>query len=75
MMVQFAYNEMSFMIIRFLQQFSSISLETDAYPSEARPPAAWKEGVGRKTIEKVWPKIHLTMYAYVRVTAMQLSQN
>lgn len=61
---QFAYNEMSFMIIRFLQHFSSISLDTNACPPEARPPAAWKEGVGRKTIEEVWPKIHLTMYTY-----------
>ncbi|KAF8055213.1 cytochrome P450 monooxygenase pc-1 [Lyophyllum atratum] len=60
---QFAYNEMSFMIIRFLQQFSSISLDEDAAPPEARVPAAWAKGVGRKTIERVYPKIHLTMYA------------
>ena len=62
---QFAYNEMSFMIIRFMQHFSSITLDMDACPPEARPPAAWKDGVGRKTIEKVWPKMHLTMYPEV----------
>ncbi|GLB44358.1 putative cytochrome P450 monooxygenase [Lyophyllum shimeji] len=60
---QFAYNEMSFFIIRFLQHFSSISLDEEAAPPEARPPPHWANGVGRKTIERVYPKIHLTMYA------------
>ncbi|RDB18325.1 hypothetical protein Hypma_000510 [Hypsizygus marmoreus] len=60
---QFAYNEMSFMVIRFLQQFSSISLDEDAVPPESRPPAEWAQAAGRKSIERVWPKIHLTMYA------------
>ncbi|KAF8060193.1 cytochrome P450 monooxygenase pc-1 [Lyophyllum atratum] len=60
---QFAYNEMSFMIIRLLQQFSSISLDEEACPGGARVPEAWANGVGRKTIERVYPKIHLTMYA------------
>jgi len=55
------------MIIRFLQQFSSITLDTDALAPEARPPAAWKLRVGRRTVEKVWPKIHLTMYPVVCV--------
>ncbi|KAG5643868.1 hypothetical protein DXG03_009552 [Asterophora parasitica] len=62
---QFAYNEMSFMVVRFLQQFSSISLAEDAAPPEAIPPAHWADGIGRKTIERVYPKIHLTMYANV----------
>ena len=56
---------MSFMIIRFLQHFSSITLDTEACPPEDRPPAAWKAGVGRKTIEQVWAKMHLTMYPAV----------
>ncbi|KAF8055214.1 cytochrome P450 monooxygenase pc-1 [Lyophyllum atratum] len=61
---QFAYNEMSFMIIRLLQQFSSVILDEDARPPESRPPVHWAEGVGRKTIERVYPKTHLTMYAH-----------
>ncbi|KAF8060191.1 cytochrome P450 monooxygenase pc-1 [Lyophyllum atratum] len=61
---QFAYNEMSFMIIRLLQQFSSVTLDEDARPAESRPPVHWAEGVGRKTIERVYPKTHLTMYAH-----------
>ncbi|KAF5378580.1 hypothetical protein D9615_007123 [Tricholomella constricta] len=60
---QFAYNEMSFMVIRFLQQFSSISLAEDAAPPEAIPPADWATSEGRKAIERVYPKVHLTMYA------------
>ncbi|KAG5653246.1 hypothetical protein H0H81_001503 [Sphagnurus paluster] len=60
---QFAYNEMSFMIIRFLQHFSSISLDEDSAPPEAHPPAEWAQGEGRRRIERVFPKIHLTMYA------------
>lgn len=58
---------MSFFLIRLLQEFSSISLDPDAQPPETRPPVSWRGGVGRKSIEKLWPKMHLTMYAYVRI--------
>jgi len=61
---QFAYNEMSFMLIRLLQNFSSIELDADAIPLEARPPAEWAKASGRKAVEKVFPKMHLTMYTY-----------
>ncbi|KAG6898455.1 hypothetical protein C0993_006789 [Termitomyces sp. T159_Od127] len=62
---QFAYNEISFMLIRFMQQFTSVSLDEAASPPQAKPPAHWAEGVGRKAIEKVYLKSHLTMYARV----------
>ncbi|KAG6888059.1 hypothetical protein C0992_009750 [Termitomyces sp. T32_za158] len=62
---QFAYNEISFMLIRFMQQFTSVSLDEAASPPQAKPPAHWAKGVGRKAIEKVYPKSHLTMYAQV----------
>jgi hypothetical protein len=62
---QYAYNEMSFMIIRLLQSFSDISLDLASAPKEAVPPADWAKGTGRKAIEKVRPKNHLTMYASV----------
>ncbi|KAH7911458.1 cytochrome P450 [Hygrophoropsis aurantiaca] len=61
---QFAYNEMSFMIIRLLQNFSSMTLAPEAQSPETRPPAAWASGEGRKATEKFYPKMHLTMYAY-----------
>ncbi|KAJ7923482.1 cytochrome P450 monooxygenase pc-1 [Mycena leptocephala] len=47
---QFAYNEMSFMIIRLLQAFSSFSLDEDAFSPE-----------GRKAIDKFRPKLHMAM--------------
>ncbi|KAJ7626690.1 cytochrome P450 monooxygenase pc-1 [Mycena polygramma] len=59
---QFAYNEMSFIIIRLLQSFSSVSLDMDAFPPDARPPPEWAMLEGRKAAEKVRPKMHLTMY-------------
>ncbi|KAJ7464337.1 cytochrome P450 monooxygenase pc-1 [Mycena latifolia] len=59
---QFAYNEMSFMLIRLLQSFSSFALDEDAFLPEARPPAEWARAPGRKGIDKFRPKMHLTMY-------------
>ncbi|KAF9007215.1 CYP63 cytochrome P450 monooxygenase-like protein [Cyathus striatus] len=59
---QFAYNEMSFIIIRLLQAFSTVSLDLDALPSECHPPAEWATAKGRKAIEQIFPKTHLTMY-------------
>ena len=50
------------MIIRLLQSFSDISLDLASAPKEAVPPADWAKGTGRKAIEKVRPKNHLTMY-------------
>ncbi|KIM86055.1 hypothetical protein PILCRDRAFT_816602 [Piloderma croceum F 1598] len=60
---QFAYNEMSYMLIRVLQSFSSISLDVDAQPPETRVPASWAKVPGRQSIERFWPKAHLTMHA------------
>jgi len=61
---QFAYNEMSFILIRLLQNFASISLAPDAQAPDTLPPPAWVEAGGRKATEKIFPKIHLTMYAH-----------
>ncbi|KAF7356115.1 Cytochrome P450 52E1 [Mycena venus] len=58
---QFAYNEMSFMIIRLLQAFSSFSLDEEAFAPGARPPPEWATAEGRKAIDKFRPKLHLTM--------------
>ncbi|KAF9527452.1 cytochrome P450 monooxygenase pc-2 [Crepidotus variabilis] len=59
---QFAYNEVSFFIIKLLQSFSGIELAEDAQPIRSRAPAAWATEPGRKAKEKLRPKSHLTMY-------------
>ncbi|KAG9217631.1 hypothetical protein CCMSSC00406_0003680 [Pleurotus cornucopiae] len=62
---QFAYNEMSFMVIRLLQAFGSSTLDEDAQPPHTKPNPAWKNDVGtRKGMEKFFPKVSLTLYAH-----------
>jgi len=56
---QFAYNEISFFLIRFLQTFSGISLAEDV---QTPAPADWANASGRKGIEKVIINRHFTMY-------------
>jgi len=59
---QFAYNETSVVIARLIQTFKGISLDMDSNP-EAKPPATWGSGQGRKAIEKVWVRSDITMYS------------
>ncbi|TEB23871.1 cytochrome P450 monooxygenase pc-1 [Coprinellus micaceus] len=59
---QYAYNQMSYMLVRLLQTFSEMSLDLASIPPEAAPPAFWTNSPGRKATEKVWPKLHLTLY-------------
>lgn len=59
---QFAYNEASVVIARIAQAFKSIAFDMDSNP-EAKPPVAWAAANGRKAIEKVWVKSHITLYA------------
>ncbi|KAJ7063921.1 cytochrome P450 monooxygenase pc-1 [Mycena amicta] len=69
---QFAYNEMSFMLIRLLQSFSAFHLDEAAFAPASRPPAEWKNAKGRKAVDRFRPKMHLTMSTldgmWVRVT-------
>ncbi|EIW84500.1 cytochrome P450 monooxygenase pc-3 [Coniophora puteana RWD-64-598 SS2] len=69
---QFAYNEMSFMLIRLLQNFSRIELAPEALHPDAHPPEHWKSSPGRAPIERFHPRSHLTLYAkggmWVRMT-------
>jgi len=60
---QFAYNETSFMLVRLLQTFDCFELDASAQPPETIPPASWKDVPGRQSIERCWPKAHLTLYA------------
>ncbi|KAG8984329.1 hypothetical protein FRB94_006131 [Tulasnella sp. JGI-2019a] len=56
---QFAYNEISFFLIRFLQKVEHIELAPDAQPLGTLPPARWKTDPPtgtRAAYEKVWPR-------------------
>ncbi|KAF8966456.1 cytochrome P450 [Flammula alnicola] len=59
---QFAYQEVSFFLIRLHQQFTNFRLAPDAQPEDSKPPASWAKCGGRKAREKVAPALHLTMY-------------
>ena len=59
---QFAYNGASTVIARIAQAFEKIRLDMDSNP-EAKPPADWASGIGRKAAEKVWVRGHLTLFA------------
>ncbi|KZP25071.1 cytochrome P450 monooxygenase pc-3 [Athelia psychrophila] len=60
---QFAYNEVSFVLIRLLQNFTSVTLDTQSQPPDTMPPPSWAGAPGRKNIEKIWPQGHLSMYS------------
>ncbi|OBZ76028.1 hypothetical protein A0H81_03501 [Grifola frondosa] len=61
---QFAYNEMSFFVIRLLQSFATMGLDLTAQPPDSLPPPEWKNAAGRKAAEKVFVKAHITLYAH-----------
>ncbi|OBZ76922.1 hypothetical protein A0H81_03460 [Grifola frondosa] len=61
---RFAYNEMSFFIIRLLQNFSTMSLDLPAQPPDSLPPAEWKNAKGRKALEQIFPKVHIGLYSF-----------
>jgi hypothetical protein len=63
---------MSLLLVRLMQNFSSISLELDAYPPGTLPPEEFKLASGRKAIDKVWPKSNLTLYLAVRCSSIIL---
>ena len=62
---QFAYNEMSFFLVRLVQSFEAIHLDMDSQEPVHRVREDWAACPGRKGKEKVWPKSHLTVYVAV----------
>ncbi|KAF8837108.1 cytochrome P450 [Paxillus ammoniavirescens] len=56
---QFAYHEVSYFLIRLLQSFDAVSLDME---TQHLPPANWTKGKGRKAMEKVIARSHLTIY-------------
>ncbi|KAJ7048749.1 cytochrome P450 monooxygenase pc-1 [Mycena amicta] len=73
---QFAYSEMSFMLIRLLQNFSAFALDEAAFAPGALPPPEWKGAKGRKGVDRFRPKMHLTMYTTdgMWITATEASE-
>ncbi|KAJ3758543.1 cytochrome P450 monooxygenase pc-1 [Lentinula raphanica] len=60
---QFAYNEMSFILVRLIQNFTSFTHFPELCPPEFQVPPEWKSEPGRKGIDKFFPKMTLTMYS------------
>ncbi|KAF8893048.1 cytochrome P450 [Infundibulicybe gibba] len=56
---QFAYHEVSFFLVRMLQQFSRFSLARDAQPKSSINDRPRTDGI----YEKVWGGEHLTLFA------------
>ncbi|KAF8893051.1 cytochrome P450 [Infundibulicybe gibba] len=56
---QFAYHEVSFFLVRLLQQFSRFTLARDAQPKSSINERPRTDGI----YEKVWGGAHLTMFA------------
>jgi cytochrome P450 len=64
---QFAYHEATFYLVRLLQQFTGFILDQETNIS---PPGEWafyKNGGTRKSVERIHPMGHLTMYIKVRI--------
>ncbi|KAH7868885.1 cytochrome P450 monooxygenase pc-1 [Lentinula edodes] len=60
---QFAYNEMSFFLVRLIQNFTSFTHFPELCLPEFQVPSEWKSFSGRKGIDKFFPKMTLTMYS------------
>ncbi|THH04268.1 hypothetical protein EW145_g5647 [Phellinidium pouzarii] len=58
----FAYNEVSFFLVRLLQQFDTFTLASEFQPEGSQPPTHWKTKQGRQAIERCWPAAALTLY-------------
>jgi len=58
----YAYNEVSYFLVRLLQQFDTFTLAPEFQPQGSLPPSEWRQRAGRQTIERVWPAAALTLY-------------
>ncbi|KAF9236405.1 cytochrome P450 [Melanogaster broomeanus] len=67
---QFAYNEVSYFLVRLLQSFDAVSLDI---ATQDIPPADWSKATGRKAVEKVILRAHLTLYVKVVASIVDLS--
>ncbi|KZT65711.1 cytochrome P450 [Daedalea quercina L-15889] len=71
----YALNEASYFLVRFVQRFDTYTLAPEAQPAGSLPPPEWKQGKGRETFEKLWPNSALTNYVkgglWVRLSRAQ----
>lgn len=58
----YAYNQMSYFLVRLLQQFDGFTLAPEAQPVGSHPPQIWKSRKGRQSFERIWPAAALTVY-------------
>lgn len=62
----YAYNQMSYFLVRLLQQFDRVTLEKEYQPEGSMPPPEWKSRNGRQAVEQIWPAAAMTLYVKVR---------
>ncbi|KAE9403012.1 cytochrome P450, partial [Gymnopus androsaceus JB14] len=69
---QFAYNEVSYFLIKFLQSFTNFGMDWDVQPETSRPPAEWETSRAGSTKgrDRVILTAHLTMAVKVLVIFM-----
>lgn len=58
----YAYNQMSYFLVRLLQQFDRVTLEKEYQPEGSMPPPEWKSRNGRQAVEQIWPAAAMTLY-------------
>jgi len=58
----YAYNEVSYFLVRLLQQFDTFSLAPEFQPKGSLPPPEWQHNRGRQRFEQVWPAAAITLY-------------
>ncbi|KAF9530727.1 cytochrome P450 monooxygenase CYP63 [Crepidotus variabilis] len=58
----YAYNQLSYFMVRLLQKYDRFTLAPEAQPAGSLPPASWKSGAGRQAEEKIWPAASMTLY-------------
>ncbi|KAI0645640.1 cytochrome P450 [Trametes meyenii] len=75
---QFAYNETSFMLIRLMQQVTSIKFVPEVAPDSVAPPD-YADSLGADGTDRVLMASHLTMYArgglWVKMTEAPLNSD
>jgi cytochrome P450 len=59
---QFAYNEVSFFLVRLFQQFSEFTLARDAQEPQFVPPESWAACEGTKGMSQIMIGANLAMY-------------
>lgn len=60
------------MLVRLLQKFDSFELDASAQPEDSLPPLRWKSEGGRQSEERIFPKMHLTLYVHVSLFNLNL---